>query len=317
MSVARVVFFGTPQFAVPSLLALVRAGHDVSLVITQPDRPVGRKRVLTSPAVKQTALELGLRILQPERVRAEEVLQQVAACAPDVLVTAAYGQILPERLLALARMGCLNVHASLLPRWRGAAPLQRAMMAGDTKTGVTLMEMVKELDAGPIVAVRETAIGENETWGALEARIAQLGAELLVEVLPRYLAGAIQPMAQPSEGVTYAERIVRRDEWIDWNQPAWSVHNRIRALSPAPGATCTWNGRPFKVLETRWPIESCMTGDGEPGDVRVVAGTVSVRCADGWLTLLCVQPAGKRTMAAVDWVRGAGAKVHLTAGGQP
>ncbi|WP_245628878.1 MULTISPECIES: methionyl-tRNA formyltransferase [Alicyclobacillus] len=312
---ARIVFLGTPPFAVPSLEALVRVGHEVCLVVTQPDRPVGRKRMLTAPAVKQAALALGLEVAQPERVRTDEIIERVRTLAPDVLITAAYGQILPERLLQTAGAGCLNVHASLLPRWRGAAPLQRALMAGDEQTGVTLMEMVKQLDAGPMLARAETRIGSNDNLGELEARVAQMGAELLVEVLPRYLAGQVTPVPQPPEGVTYAERITRKDEAIDWAQPGWQVHNHIRALSPAPGASCSWQGQPFKVWESHWPMRPCSPVDGVPGDVRFLGGEVCVRTGDGWLPVTKVQPAGKRAMEAAAWLRGVTSRAaHLAAG---
>jgi methionyl-tRNA formyltransferase len=301
---ARVVFFGTPEFAVPTLTALVEAGYDVAAVVTQPDRPVGRKRVETPPPVKRVAQELGLRVMQPERVRRAEAIDAIAELAPDVCITAAYGQILPQRLLDVPAHGCLNVHASLLPRWRGAAPLQRAILAGDRETGVTIMEMVAALDAGPMVAQRATPIDVNDDLGTLEERVARMGAELLLEVLPEYLAGRLTAKPQPDEGVTYAERIVREDEILHWHRPAWQVHNQIRALSPWPGASTSWNGRQLKVWGSRWPMRPATPGDAEVGTVRSDEGEVLVRCEDGWLTLTRVQPAGKRQMDAAAWLRG-------------
>jgi methionyl-tRNA formyltransferase len=301
---ARVVFMGTPEFAVPSLRALVSHGYEVVSVITQPDKPVGRKQVLTPSPVKLAALELGLPVFQPERVRRAPALEYIRSLEPDVCVTAAYGQILPQALLDIPRVGCLNVHASLLPRWRGAAPIHRAIMAGDAETGITIMEMVLELDAGPIVGMKRIPIEMTDNVGTLHDKLARLGAELLLEVLPGYLDGTIVPQAQPVEGVTYADRIGREDEFIDWNKPAVAVYNHIRGLSPWPGATSLSGNTQIKVWDAALALSSLSLPGSSPGDVQVKDGKVFVRCHDGWIELLTVQPAGKRKMGAGDWMRG-------------
>lgn len=313
----HIVFMGTPDFAVPVLRAL--AGdptYSIDAVVTQPDRATGRKQVLTPPPVKRVAQELGLAVMQPEKVGAADVLEQLRALNPDVIVTAAFGQLLPQRLLDIPRRGCLNVHASLLPRWRGAAPIHRAIMAGDRETGVTIMEMVKALDAGPIVAVDKVAIADNDTVGTLHDKLAECGARLLVRVLPDYLEGRIAPVPQPEDGVTYADKIGRTDEYLDWSWSTEKLHNHIRGLSPWPGAVTEWQGKDFKV----WLAEPARVAAAEQGDVPVGAVAlmaehgVCVKTGDGWLRILEVQPAGKRRMAAEEWLRGvAGARTQFGA----
>lgn len=313
MSPIRVVFMGTPGFAVHVLRALADNPQiRVTGVVTQPDRPVGRKRELTPPPVKQAALSLGLLVLQPSKVRAEEALATIADLQPDVLVTAAYGQLLPQRLLDLPKHGCLNVHASLLPRWRGAAPIHRALMAGDSETGVTIMKTVLAMDAGPIVAVRRTPILPTDDTGSLHDKLALLGAEALNDVLPDYVAGRVEPVPQPEAGVTYANRIERQDEYLDWNRPVGSVDCHIRGLSPWPVACTRWEGTVLKV----WRAVPAAPAEGitvPPGTVREVPGTgICVRCADGWLRLLEVQPAGKKRLDATEWFRGVhGGEIHF------
>jgi|UPI000414CCE6 methionyl-tRNA formyltransferase len=307
----RVVFMGTPDFAVPSLRALAaRSDCVVAAVVTQPDKPVGRKRVLTPPPVKRVAQELGLSVWQPQKVGADDVINQLREVKPDVIVTAAYGQLLPQRLLDIPTRGCLNVHASLLPRWRGAAPIHRAILAGDAETGVTIMEMVRALDAGPIVGVEKVAIAEDDNVGTLHDRLAEVGARLLMQVLPGYLDGSITPTPQPEEGVTYADRILRSDEFVDWRRPTDAVYNHIRGLSPWPGAVTTWNGLDVKIWAAeRVPGEVIGSAPAEPGQVRNVAGVgICVRTGDGWLKLKQVQPSGKRPMSADDWFRGIAAE---------
>jgi methionyl-tRNA formyltransferase len=298
----RVVFLGTPDFAVPVLEALVQAGYTIPFVITQPDKPTGRKQRLTPPPVKEAAVRLGLTVRQPVKVR--EAMEDIAAARPDILLTAAYGQILPQRLLDLARHGSLNVHASLLPRWRGAAPIHRAIMAGDEVSGVTLMEMVRELDAGPLISSVTVPIGPDDTVGTLHDNLAQAGAALLIDTLPDYLSGQLTAKPQPEEGVTYAERILPADERIDWNRTVKDVHNHVRGLSPWPVARTTWQGKPFKVWKTRRKPEDSLSID-VPGTVSVAHdGDVMVRCLDGWLCMEVVQPAGKRQMEAKHWMHG-------------
>ncbi|WAH35497.1 methionyl-tRNA formyltransferase [Alicyclobacillus dauci] len=296
----KVVFMGTPDFAVPTLDALVAQGWDV-LVVTQPDRKVGRKRELTPPPVKIAALRHGLTVLQPDRVRQPEVIAKLEAFQPDLLVTAAYGQLLPQAVLDLPANGAVNMHASLLPRWRGAAPIHRAIMAGDESTGVTLMEMVQALDAGPIVAVREIPILDTDDVGTLHDKLAALGAEMVQNVLPAYIAGTIDVTPQPDEGVTYAARIERKDEFISWNRPAKDVLRHIRGLSPWPGASGSLDDQDIKIWSAEISTSSMAL---RPGEVGRHGGSILVGCQDGTLVLGDVQPAGKRKMNAVDWFSG-------------
>lgn len=296
----RAIFMGTPDFAVPTLEALVAQGWDI-LVVTQPDKKVGRKRVLTPTPVKKAALAHGLPVLQPIKVRAREALAQLAAFAPDLLVTAAYGQLLPQALLDMPRVGAVNVHASLLPRWRGAAPIHRAIMAGDKKTGVTLMEMVRELDAGPIIAQAEVPITEQDNVDSLHDKLAHLGAEMSIQYLPQYLEGQLQIREQPTDGVTYAARLERTDEFVDFNQPSQVVYDHIRGLASWPGATTFVGGEAIKL----WAVEPIGTAVRlKPGEVARVHKDVLVGCADGCLRLLELQPAGRRKMSAGDWLSG-------------
>ncbi|MCF8564425.1 methionyl-tRNA formyltransferase [Alicyclobacillus tolerans] len=299
-----VLFMGTPDFAVPSLEALVNAGYPTT-VVTQPDREVGRKKVLTPPVVKQAAQKLGLEVLQPEKVGAQAVLEKIAELGPSVAITAAYGQILPQRLLDLFPFGVLNIHASLLPRWRGAAPIQRAIMAGDETTGVTLMKTVLALDAGPVLGAEKVAIEPDDDTGTLHDKLAQAGADLLVRLLPQYLAGELIPVEQETTGITYAHRIGREDEFVNWGQDARTVYNQLRALSPAPGASTVYRGQTLKIWSSK------PAADEAGGASNVLAGTavlqdgkVLVRCNDGFVELLELQPSGKRKMVASDWLRG-------------
>ncbi|WP_206918328.1 methionyl-tRNA formyltransferase [Alicyclobacillus suci] len=296
----KVVFMGTPDFAVPTLDALVSQGWEL-LVVTQPDKRVGRKKVLTPPPVKAAALRHGLPVLQPEKVRDKASVEEILAFAPDLIVTAAYGQLLPTPVLSIPKVGAINVHASLLPRWRGAAPIHRAIMAGDEMTGVTLMEMVKALDAGPMLEQRAIPILDEDDVGSLHDKLAELGAKMCVEVLPKYLAGDIVVTEQPETGVTYAARIEREDEFIDWAQSAQVVHRQIRGLSPWPGASA-WDG------EQTYKVWAAKKSEGlvklEPGQVRRIGGEIVVGCGDDALVLETIQPSGKRKMSARDWFAG-------------
>ncbi|WAH44668.1 methionyl-tRNA formyltransferase [Alicyclobacillus fastidiosus] len=296
----KVVFMGTPDFAVPTLEALVAQGWDV-LVVTQPDKKVGRKHVITPPPVKVAARKHGLRVLQPTKVREEASVLELQAFQPDLIVTAAYGQLLPASVLSIPRVGAVNVHASLLPRWRGAAPIHRAIMAGDTETGVTIMEMVQALDAGPMLERRAIPILNTDNVGSLHDKLAQLGAQMCQQVLPRYVDGALTATEQPEQGVTYAARIERADEFIDWTGSVTTVDQHIRGLSPWPGATA-WDGEAtYKIWSAhKVPIEARL----EPGEVRRVGSDILVGCLDGILCLDEVQPSGRRKMAARDWFGG-------------
>jgi methionyl-tRNA formyltransferase len=302
----RVLFMGTPDFAVPSLRALATAkGIEVVGVVTQPDKLVGRKRVLTHTPVKRCAQELGLPVMQPVKVRGEDALADIRALRPDVIITAAYGQLLPQDLLDIPTRGCLNVHASLLPRWRGAAPIHRALMAGDEETGVTIMEMVLALDAGPIVTLNSTPIDGMDDVGTLHERLADIGARALVNVLPAYVRGEVTPIVQAQTGITYADRIRREDEFIDWMRSVAEVERHVRGLTPWPGACTRWDASVMKIWKAAIP-SSHITDVAPLGTVQHIAPVgVVVRCADGWLHLLEVQPGGKRRMDALEWFRGA------------
>ena len=236
----RVVFAGTAPFAVPCLHALLAAGHTVSAVYTQPDRPAGRGRRLSASAVKQAALEVGLEVHQPVGLRDAQAVAALVAHVPDLLVVVAYGLILPPAILELPRLGALNVHGSLLPRWRGAAPIQRAIMAGDTETGVDAMLMDAGLDTGPVLASRRTPITTEDTAGSVHDRLADLAAELAPYALAGLADGSLTPRPQPEEGITYAHKLGPSDQKVDWTRPAREVDCQIRGLSPFPGAWCEW-----------------------------------------------------------------------------
>lgn len=289
---------GTPDFSVPSLRALA-AAHTVVGVVTQPDRPAGRGRQLVAPPVKVAALELGLPVIQPNRLREPEAMAQLAAWAPDLIVVAAFGQLLKPAVLDLPAKGCVNVHASLLPRHRGAAPIAAAILAGDAEAGITIMRMDVGLDTGPMLARRATPIGEFETAGALTERLAVLGADLLLETLPAYLSGAITSQPQDSTLATYAPQLKKEDGRLDFSRTAEELARQVRALSPWPGAYCVWQGQPLKVLEAR-PI----SGRGTPGAISGGLDGPALTCSDGQLLLLKIQPAGKRPMSALDFSRG-------------
>jgi methionyl-tRNA formyltransferase len=298
---AQVVFMGTPEFAVPVLEALADA-HQVVGVVTQPDRPGGRGRQLAPSPVKQVALERGLPLSQPQSLRTPEAVAQVAAWEPEVTVVAAFGQILRPDMLDLPPHGCLNVHASLLPRWRGAAPVPAAILAGDEVTGATIMQMDAGLDTGPILARREEPIRPDDTRATLEERLARLGAALLVETLPPYLAGDLLPQPQPEEGMTYAGQLRKQDGLLDWSTPAVELDRRVRAFNPWPGAFTTWRGRRLKVLRAA-PLPG-WRGDAPPGTVFALADGVAVATGAGALRLEEVQLAGKRRMAISTFLCG-------------
>ncbi|WP_310549981.1 methionyl-tRNA formyltransferase [Paenibacillus glufosinatiresistens] len=312
----RIVFMGTPAFAVPSLKMLVEEGYDVVAVVTQPDRPQGRKKTLTPSPVKTAALELGLPVLQPERLRRLEGVAELAACKPDLIVTAAYGQILPKSVLDMPRLGCVNVHGSLLPKYRGGAPIQRAIINGESVTGVTLMYMAEGLDTGDMIAKIEVPILDEDTSGTLFEKLSEAGCALLREQMPRLLAGPVEAQPQDELAATYAPNLSRGDERIDWTASSRSVYNRIRGLVPFSGAFTLWNGETFKVWAAANPGEMPLSGavlteDGS-GKAESVPGTVlnagpsgiEVRTGDGSLLLLTVQPAGKKAMSAADFARG-------------
>jgi methionyl-tRNA formyltransferase len=298
----RIVFMGTPDFAVPSLHILMDKGYKVVGVITQPDRPVGRKRVLTPPPVKVAAEKMGLPVFQPERLREPEAVARFLEMEPDLVVTAAYGQLLPEEVLRAPKHGCINVHASLLPKYRGGAPIHHALINGEKETGVTIMYMVKELDAGDILSQQAIPITDEDDVGTLHDRLAKVGADLLVKTLPPLLEGTIQAIPQNPAEVTYAPNIRREDEKIDWNRPARDLFNQVRGLRPWPVAFTLWKGKPLKI----WRALVLETEAVEPpGTVlRVDEAGVAVAAGENALLIKELQPAGKKRMTADQFARG-------------
>lgn len=289
---ARIVFMGTPEFAVPTLKALADARQVVG-VVTQPDRKAGRGRELRPSPVKEIALERDLPLFQPQTLRTPEAVAHLAAWEPDAIVVAAFGQILRQDVLDLPPHGCLNVHASLLPRWRGN-PLAAAIMAGDEVTGVTIMKMDAGLDTGPILSQREEPIRPDDTYATLEERLSQIGAALLIETLPAYLAGELVPRPQPEEGVTYAPQLRKEDGQIDWHKSAVELDRQIRAVTPWPGAFTTLQGKRLKILQATPRPD--WRGDALPGTIVALADECVVATGKGALRLEMVQLAGKRPM---------------------
>ncbi len=291
---------GTPQFAVPALIALLKH-HTVVAVVTQPDAPSGRGRAMVEPPVKQLAMASGIPVLQPETLKPPEVVAQLRAYEPDVIVVAAFGQILRRDVLALPPRGCINVHASLLPRWRGASPVSAAIAAGDAETGVTLMQMDPGLDTGPILAQRREPIRADDTAGSLSQRLAQLGADALIDTLPAWLDGRIVPQPQDDAQATECGLLKKEDGRIDWSRRAEEIERHVRAMSPWPVAWTTWQGKLLRVLRASLAHESPGVAPGAVfGDARVLR----VQCGSGALELVEVQPEGKRPMSGSDFVRG-------------
>ncbi|MFL6699957.1 MAG: methionyl-tRNA formyltransferase [Vitreoscilla sp.] len=306
----RVAFAGTPEFASTALAAIHAAGHAVPLVLTQPDRPAGRGLKLTPSPVKQLALDLGMPVAQPRSLRLDGKFPDEAqagraaleAARPDVLVVAAYGLILPQWVLSLPRLGCLNIHGSLLPRWRGAAPIHRAIEAGDTETGITIMQMDAGLDTGDMLLVEREPIAFDDTTGLLHDRLAALGARLIVQALADAAAGALRPVRQPQEGVTYAHKIAKAEAAVDWTLPAEVLERRVRAFDPFPGASFQAHGETVKLWRAQ--VERLDVA-AAPGTVIAVGGQqLVVACGDGALSLLDVQRPGGKRVAVGQWLQG-------------
>lgn len=308
----NIVFMGTPAFAVPSLEGLLREGYNVVGVVTQPDRPQGRKKVLTPTPVKEAALRHGLPVLQPARMSAPEAVAEVAALQPDLIVTAAYGQILPKGVLDLPKYGCLNVHGSLLPKYRGGAPIQRAIMGGEKETGITLMYMAEGLDTGDMIAKTVVPIDDEDTSGTLFEKLSEAGARLLLEQLPLILEGKAERIPQNDAEATYAPNLTREDERIDWSATSRQIYDRVRGLVPFAGGFTTWNGEVFKVWAVAKPAEAGTSAGGAASTSEPAPGTVlelssqgiKVKTGDGAVWLTRVQPAGKKAMEASDFIRG-------------
>lgn len=307
----RIVFMGTPHFAVPSLAMLLERGYNVVAVVTQPDRPVGRKRELTPPPVKAYALERGLPVLQPEKLRSPEGVAAVTELAPDLIVTAAYGQILPKSVLDLPLHGCLNVHGSLLPKYRGGAPIQRSIINGETVTGVTLMYMAEGLDTGDMIAKVEVPIGDDDTAGTMFEKLSVAGAELLGDWLPKIVAGVAPRVPQDDSQSSYAPNLSRDDERLDWSSASRELFNRVRGLNPMAGGFTQLSGEVFKVWRCEVPTaeDAKLKPDWaaqEPGAVlETNARGIRVRTGDGSIVLAEVQPAGKKALSAAEYARGA------------
>ncbi len=302
MQALRIVFAGTPGFSVPALQALHDAGHRIVAVYTQPDRPAGRGRAVATGAVKQRALALGLAVEQPPTFKAPEAQQRLAAYAPDLMVVVAYGLILPQAVLDIPRLGCLNIHGSLLPRWRGAAPIQRAVLAGDSRTGISIMLMDAGLDTGPELLRRELAIGSRETGGELHDRLAPLGAEAIVTAVQGWAVGSIRPTPQPAAGATYAAKIRKDEARIDWAESAVEIDRQVRAFNPWPVAETQLGEAQVRIWEAR-PVtaEFAAQPDTLPGTVvSAAAGRLVVATGDGLLELLTLQFPGRKPLRARD-----------------
>lgn len=303
----KIVFCGTPSFAVPTLRAVLRAGHEVALVVTQPDRPSGRGLTMIAPPVKQTALEAGLPVVQPEKIKKNDefraLLEQIA---PDVILVVAYGRIIPKWMLDLPRYGNLNLHASLLPKYRGAAPIQWAVANGEPETGATTMRLDEGLDTGDILLQRTLTIAPDQTSEDVFPRLAEMGADLMVETLSGLAAGTITPQKQDNTLATLAPILSRDDGRMEFSKPAMTIYNRWRGFQPWPGAWTMLNGKKF-VVHRMMPLDagSLVGGPDEPGTLRVDEGRMFVRCGEGtWLELVEVQMEGKKRMLAADFLRG-------------
>jgi len=296
----RTVFMGTPEFACDTLAGLIDAGLNLVGVYTQPDRPKGRGQKLTPPPVKALALQHNLPVFQPERLRRPEAVEELQALKPDLIVVVAYGQILPQSVLDIPRHGCINVHASLLPRYRGAAPINKAIVDGEKETGITTMLMDAGLDTGDMLVKKSLIIGANETAGELHDRLAKLGRETMEETLRLLLAGQLQPQAQDDALTCYAPLMKKEDGQIDWSQSAAAVHNQVRGLDPWPGAYSYFDGELLKIALTR-----VVAGSGSPGTVlKADADGVVVACGEGAVTIGALQLPGKRRLPASEFLRG-------------
>ena len=300
----RVAFFGTPDFAVPTLTALLASRHRVIGVVTQPDRPRGRGHQVSASPVKMLAMAHGVPVLQPERMKDEAFLSALRMLDADLGVVAAYGRILTDVILAIPRLGMVNVHASLLPRWRGAAPIHRAILAGDNETGITIMRVVRELDAGPMLAAAREPIGPDQTTAELEPLLASRGAELLVSTVDQLAEGPVPEEPQPVAGVTYADRITKDDAPMFWWRPAGELHNQVRALNPWPLAFTQLLGHRLLVVRTTVGVEAAPAG-ALPGTVLTAHGDrLVIAAGHGTLRLTCVKPEGKRAMDAREFLAG-------------
>jgi methionyl-tRNA formyltransferase len=298
----RIVFMGTPDFAVPTLVELVGSGHDVAAVYTRPAQPAGRRGLELSPSpVEREARRFNLPVLAPTTLRSAEADAKARAHEADVGIVVAYGAILPSPILEAFPLGCFNLHASLLPRWRGAAPIHRAIMAGDRTTGVTVMKMEEGLDTGPIALAERVAIGEDDTTGDLHDRLARVGADLMVRALAALERGSLNLTPQPQAGVTYAAKIAKEEARIDWTLPWQEVHNRIRGLSPFPGAWLELTGQGGSI---RVKLLRSARGEGAGAPGTVLDDRLTIACGVGSVRITDLQRAGRQPMKAVEFLRG-------------
>ena len=296
----RVVFMGTPDIAATCLKKILADGFDVVGVYTQPDRPKGRGMKLVASPVKEVAVAAGIPVFQPENFREEATVEQLRALQPDICAVVAYGRILPQKVLDVPKYGCINIHASLLPKYRGSAPYQWAVLDGLTETGVTAMYLTREMDAGDIIDVSKTPIGENETAGELLDHLAVLGAELLSKTLTRFESGKVPAAPQDASGVSYAPMLDKSMCPIDWTKTAQQVHNHVRGLHPWPVATMELQGKTFKVHATR-----VVEGSGKPGEILGLTKTgLRIACGEGAVEIISLQAEGGKRMAAPDYFRG-------------
>ncbi|URT72549.1 methionyl-tRNA formyltransferase [Cytobacillus firmus] len=309
----KIVFMGTPDFSVPVLKQIIDDGYEVIGVVTQPDRPVGRKKVLTPPPVKVEAEKQGIPVYQPEKIRQPDELEKVLALKPDLVVTAAFGQILPKELLDAPKYGCINVHASLLPELRGGAPIHYSILQGKEKTGITIMYMAEKLDAGDILTQVEVPITETDTVGTLHDKLSEAGSKLLSETLPKLLNGELNPIKQNEEEATFAYNIKREQEKIDWSKTGKEIYNHIRGLNPWPVAYTTFDGKVVKIWNSK-KVKHAKSE--EPGTIIRLEedGIVVASGNDTAVKITELQPSGKKKMPAEQFLRGAGS--NLTAGGR-
>lgn len=306
----KIVFMGTPDFSVPVLQKIIEDGYEVIGVVTQPDRPVGRKKVLTPPPVKVEAMKHGIPVFQPEKIRQEEELNKILSLKPDLIVTAAFGQILPKKLLEAPKYGCINVHASLLPELRGGAPIHYAIIQGKKKTGVTIMYMVEKLDAGDMLTSVEVSITEEDNVGTLHDKLSAAGSKLLSETLPLLLAGKLTPQPQNEELATFAANIKREQEKIDWSKTGEQIYNHIRGLNPWPVAFTTMDGQVLKIWRSQKVTE---TNNHEPGTIVKIEsdGFVVSTGNETAIKIIELQPSGKTKMMTEQFLRGAGSKISV------
>ena len=302
----KIIFMGTPQFSVPVLTMLHDEGYDILAVVTQPDRPVGRKRVLTPPPVKGEALRLGLPVIQPEKLKGSAELQEIIGLQPELIITAAFGQLLPKELLDAPKLGCINVHASLLPKYRGGAPIHQAVMDGETETGVTIMYMAEKLDAGDIISQSALPIEQDDDTGSLFTKLSAVGTTLLKETLPSIVNGTNDRTVQDETQVTFAKNISREQEKVDWQRSARSIYNQVRGLHPWPVAYSKFADDQVKIW---WGHTVDQASNAAPGEIiGLEKDRIIVQTGDGAFAITDLQPAGKKRMTAAVFLNGIGSK---------